>query len=72
MKDYRLLKLGHKIRFERIKQSLSQEELAEKAMMSRRAISCIECGDSDVHYTNLLQISEALGLDIIALLDFRL
>lgn len=72
MKNNKLLQLGHKIKFERAKQNISQEELAEKAQMSRRAITSIECGVSDVRYTNLIQISEALGLKISDLLDFRL
>ncbi len=72
MKDERLLKLGHKIRFERMKRNISQEILAEKAMMSRRAISCIECGTTDVHYTKLEQIADALEIELCELLNFKL
>lgn len=42
MKDERLLKLGQKIRYERLKKGFSQERLEEKSLVSRRAISEIE------------------------------
>ena len=64
MKDDRLLILGQRIRFERLKKGLSQEELAEKTDLSRRAISCIECGVNDAKYTTLLKIADALGIDV--------
>ena len=59
MKDIRLLELGHKIRLERMKRDISQEQLAELANISTRTISDIERGITDIRYTNLLQISEA-------------
>ena len=64
MKNDKLLILGQRIRFERLKKGLSQEELAEKTDLSRRAISCIECGVNDAKYTTLLKIAEALDIDI--------
>jgi len=64
MRDDRLLLLGQKIRFERLKKGFSQEELAEKTELSRRAISCIECGVNDAKYTTLLKIVDSLGIDI--------
>ena len=71
MKDLRLLELGNRIRFERIKQGLSQEELAEKANVSIRTVSDIERGITDIRYTNLLQISEAFEMKCSELLDFQ-
>ena len=67
MKDERLLILGQRIRFERLKKGLSQEERAEKTELSRRAISCIECGVNDAKYTTLLKIADALDIDISVL-----
>ena len=64
MKNDKLLILGQRIRFERLKKGLSQEELAEKTDLSRSAISCIECGVNDPKYTTLLKIAEALEIDI--------
>ncbi len=72
MKDDRLLQLGQKIRYERMKQNLSQEELEEKSKVSRRAISEIERGNTDIRYTNLYQIASAFGLTVSELLDFKL
>ena len=71
MKDERLLQLGQKIRYERMRKGLSQEDLEEKSMISRRTISEIERGNADIRYTNLLQISNALDMTISELLDFK-
>uniref|UniRef100_UPI004029FB61 helix-turn-helix domain-containing protein n=1 Tax=Candidatus Stercorousia sp. TaxID=3048886 RepID=UPI004029FB61 len=72
MKDERLLQLGQKIRYERLKKGLSQEGLEEKSMVSRRTISEIERGNADIRYTNLLQIAEALNMSVSELLNFKL
>lgn len=71
MKNIKLLELGNKIRLERSKRNMSQEELAEKANVSIRTISDIERGITDIRYTNLLQISEAFGLTGSQMLDFH-
>ena len=72
MKDDRLLQLVQKIRYERLKHGLSQEDLEEKSSVSRRTISEIERGNADIRYTNLYQIAEAFGIRISELLDFKL
>ena len=72
MKDIRLLRLGNKIRFERMKANLSQEALAEKANVSIRTISDIERGLTDIRYTNILQIAEAFNLSLSEFLNFNL
>lgn len=72
MKDIRLLELGHKIRLERMKRDISQEQLAELANISTRTVSDIERGITDIRYTNLLQISEAFEMNISELLNFKL
>ncbi|MBR1425226.1 helix-turn-helix transcriptional regulator [bacterium] len=72
MKDDRLLKLGQKIRYERLKRGISQEDLEEKSGVSRRAISEIERGNTDIRYTNLYQIAQAFGLNLHELLNFQL
>lgn len=72
MNDDRLLQLGQKIRYERLKRKFSQEDLEEKSSVSRRTISEIERGNADIRYTNLYQIAEAFGLKISELLDFKL
>lgn len=72
MKNDRLLQLGQKIRYERLKRSLSQEDLEERSSVSRRTISEIERGNADIRYTNLYQIAEAFGISISEMLDFKL
>lgn len=72
MKHNKLLELGHKIRLERMKRDISQEEFAELAGLSRRAVSCIECGVNDPKYTTLLQIAEALKISVSDLLNFKM
>lgn len=72
MKDDRLLQLGQKIRYERVKRGLSQEDLEEKSSVSRRTISEIERGNADIRYTNLYQIATAFGISISEMLDFKL
>jgi len=72
MKDDRLLQLGQKIRYERLKRGLSQEDLEEKSCVSRRTISEIERGNADIRYTNLFQIAQAFQLSISELLNFKL
>ena len=64
MKDERLLKLGHIIRYTRVKNNLSQEELEEKSGVSRRTISEIERGNVDLRYTNLYQLAGAFDMKI--------
>ncbi|MFI3300618.1 MAG: helix-turn-helix transcriptional regulator [Candidatus Gastranaerophilales bacterium] len=67
-----LLKLGNKIRYERLKRQLSQEKLAELAEMSMRSISLLECGYNNVQYFSLAKIAEAFEMNISELTDFRL
>ena len=72
MKNEELLKLGQKIRFERTKRNLSQDDLEELSGVSRRTISDLERGITDIRYTNLLQLANALKLELHKLLDFKL
>lgn len=72
MKDDRLLQLGQKIRYERTKRELSQEDLEEISSVSRRTISEIERGNADIRYTNLYQLAEAFNLSISELVNFKL
>jgi len=67
-----LIKLGQKIKFERIKRQLSQEELAELSNLSIHGLSNIETGKTDIRYTNLLQIAKAFEMRLCELLDFSL
>jgi len=72
MKDERLLKLGQIVHFQRLKFGMSQEDLEEKSGVSRRSISELERGNTDIRYTNLYQIAKAFNMDIIQFLQFKL
>ena len=72
MDNIELIKLGQKIKFERTKREMSQEQLAELSNISIHGVSNIETGKSDVKYTNLLRIAKAFDLRVCELLDFSL
>ena len=72
MPDEFLLKLGHKIRFERMKKSLSQEELGAMSNLSTNAIGTLERGLTNVRIKTLEQIAKALDLELKDLFDFKL
>jgi len=71
MKDFRLLELGNKIKLERMKRDMSQEQLAELAEISVRTVSDIERGITDIRYTNLMQIAGAFNLSLSDMLNYR-
>ncbi len=64
MKETILIKFGHKIRQERLKQNLSQEELAEKANLHRTYIGMIERAEKNITLINIEKISNSLGVSI--------
>ena len=67
-----LLKLGQKIRYERTKRKMSQEDLAELADLNFRSISYIECGKHDVKFTTLERIAKAFNMEVYELVHFVL
>lgn len=62
-------KFGHKVRAERLKQNLSQEELAAKAGVHRTYIGMIERAEKNITLLNIEKISKALGVNISKLLE---
>lgn len=72
MDNIELIKLGQKIKFERTRREMSQEQLAELSNISIHGVSNIETGKADVKYTNLLRIAKAFDLRVCELLDFSL
>lgn len=72
MRNIELIKLGQKIKFERTKRGMSQEQLAELSNISIHGISNIETGKTDIKYTNLQNIAKAFDIKIYELLDFSL
>ncbi len=67
-----LLKLGQKVRYERVKTGLSQEKLAELAELNTNSIGMLERGELNINIKNLEKIALALNLEIVSLFDFRL
>ena len=71
MNKTQLLKLfGKNVKIERIKQDLTQEQLAEKMDVSQNYIACIESGRQNMSLGKILELSEVLGVDIEKLLKF--
>jgi transcriptional regulator with XRE-family HTH domain len=71
MKKQILLNFGQKVKAERIKQGLSQEELAEKASVHRTYIGMIERAEKNITLTNIEKIALALGIEISKLFEGR-
>jgi len=63
-----LNKFGDKVREERLKRGLSQEELAGKAGVHRTYVGMIERGEKNITLTNIKKIANALDLKIDQLL----
>ena len=70
-KEY-FLKLGYKIKYERVRKGLSQLDLALKTGLTTRSISRIECGTNDPKYSTLVRLAEALNVELVELLSFKL
>jgi transcriptional regulator with XRE-family HTH domain len=64
MKSSILLKFGKKVRDERVKLGLSQEELAARAGLHRTYIGMIERAEKNITLENIEKIARALGIDI--------
>ena len=69
MKKDILIKFGKKVREERIKQGLSQEQLAMRAGVHRTYIGMIERAEKNITLENIDKIATALVLRLGELLD---
>lgn len=65
-----LFNIGQKIRIERTKKGLSQEKLAELTKMSIKTLGRIERGQSDFVISNLIEIANALEINLNELFIF--
>lgn len=65
-----LKKLGKNVKIERIKKDLTQEQLAEIMNKSQNYIACIECGRQNMSLGKILELANALGVDVNVLLKF--
>lgn len=57
-----LKRFGEKVREQRIKKGLSQEELAELSGLHRTYISSLELGKRNVSLINIHALAKALGV----------
>lgn len=64
-----LEKFGQRVKDERLKQGLSQENLAIKAGVHRTYIGMIERAEKNITLINIEKIAKALGMSISDLLD---
>lgn len=65
-----LKKFGKNVKIERIKKDLTQEQLAEILDVSQNYIACIETGKQNMSLGKILELSEALSVNIEMLLKF--
>ena len=66
-----LKQFGKNVKIERIKQDLTQEELAEKMNVSQNYVAGIECGRANMSLGKILELSQVLDVDINILLQFH-
>ena len=64
-------KFSQKIQIERVKQKISQEQLAERANIHRTTISAIECERLSPSLETIAKIADALNLSIQEMFDFN-
>jgi transcriptional regulator with XRE-family HTH domain len=64
MRPQLLVKFGQKVRTERLRQSLSQEQLADKAGLHRTYIGMIERAEKNITLLNIQKIANALRINI--------
>lgn len=65
------IKLGNKIREERLKKGLSQEHLAHIADVHRTYIGVIERAEKNITIVNIEKIAKALEIELHDLLNFN-
>ncbi len=70
MSDKLLKKFGAHLKELRLKQDLSQVELANKGNFDRNYIGMLERGERNPSLKNLARLAEALGIDLPTLLKF--
>lgn len=69
MKKDVLIKFGQKVRNERLKRNLSQEEFADIVGVHRTYIGMIERAEKNITLTNIEKIAKALEINTSKLLE---
>lgn len=70
-KEHLLILFGNKIRQERLKRNLSQEDFAELTGFHRTYIGMVERAERNVTLLNVEKFAKALNLSIHDLLNFN-
>ena len=65
-----LMQFAHKIKKERVKRNLSQEDFAELMGFHRTYIGMLERGERNITLMNLGKMAKALNMEVKTLLDF--
>ena len=66
-----LIKFGKRVREERLKKGLSQEELAERTGVHRTYIGMIERAEKNITLANIEKIADALDTSLHELMNFE-
>lgn len=66
-----LKKFGKNVKIARIKKDLTQEQLSEILDVNQNYIACIECGRQNMSLGKILELANALNVDIETLLKFK-
>ena len=66
-----LKKFGKNVKIERVKQDLTQEQLAEIVNVSQNYIANIECGKANMSLGKVLELAGYLNVEIDKLLNFN-
>jgi transcriptional regulator with XRE-family HTH domain len=64
-----MVKIGDRVKRERYRQTMTQEQLARKAGISAAALVRIEKNQADPHVSTIRKLSDALGVEPRALLE---
>lgn len=66
-----LKKFGKNVKIARIKKDWTQEKFAEILGVNSNYVACIECGRQNMSLGKILELANALGVDIDSLLKFN-
>ena len=66
-----LNKFGKNVKIARIKKDLTQEQLSEILDINQNYVACIECGRQNMSLGKILELANALQVDIETLLKFN-
>lgn len=66
-----LKRFGKNVKIERIKKDMTQEQFAEILDVNPNYVACIECGRQNMSLGKILELADALCVDIETLLKFN-